>query len=664
MEQCKCSLSTMCHYSSTACLSDNLSNCCRSVLSTSTGEQCVPKESPTIDQHRNEPSDLKRPTKSSVNINRPLKGSRHQTRKTIEEELLSRDEMVVQASNSELNVTNRYQSKSDNSYQAKSSKLLVPRLKPIPPPPPPPPPLPKSGLGSVKPQTSSNVHEYDDPNSSFLQVTTEKQLCQPETATTSNGTVSTKTVNDNPNDSTTNATSKSNSTFVFYLYLKKLFSIFRCRNRPADAKVQLILQKRNQSFYKRWSGATRVKLTGSKMKLYHYRVDPSRGVHYALPVAYPCTPVAYYFNNKQRKQILLQQFIRRHHQIMSSLAKKRFGVNKMFSKLNLVPKPRPQYQFLNYLLYQTVVRNNRMSGYRYGLIRPVNEDLVDQTKPPTSSATTKFSCSNYQRKSPKDEKTSLLYSRLSSKTDLKNILAKDIAQCDACCPYESNRHSNQMDSCHKPPHVPKSRRSNRHTIPQNTTDCIDCYLQQLSNISRRKATRSNCFNEVIKPRMDSYRRHPNSRYDSCCYNDRCSLSSFSDCCFCSLESSCGSSEEFDQNASIIHPKQWSISHRKKKMSEKKVNTDYFPSRISLPLLIGNQVDPCDTYYRTKAKSCCRSKKPKHYVDNSCSSRKHVTDNSAYIGHFSKRADYYSNIPKSVCFCAACAAKNNLTVANV
>lgn len=474
--------------------------------------------------------------------------------------------------------------------------------------------------------------------------------------------------------STCTTVQPSHPPVVFFRYLKKFFSIFRRRNRPADIKVQQMLEKRKKNFYKRWSGATRIRLTGMKHPSRYPRdYPPDGGQIYAVPQLYPRNyhhPVAFYHHpvssKNQHKQLLMQQFVRRHHEIMASLSKKRFCVSKMFSQLSLMQKPRPQYQFLN-LLYQTVVRNNRMSGYRYGLIRPVDEEL-NRTR---STLSLKPSFIKFSKQQPKEMNT---------------LPVRPLAGClkQQQRPKPIDPHRKFLDSLQKG-FQPVKKRSSAHFIPQSNTNCIDCYLAQLSNLAR---SRNRSDKELNPSRMQ---KSINGCQSCCQIGDHYSLSSSSsettDCCCCSLYSSCGSSCSLNtidcgceqqqyspcQSPSPLHPKQWPTASRKKRMSTKVVDSTMdggnFPTkcmstnRIDQVLHFTDQHHHRHHHHHHHQPQQCSQQRPGDSMRMKSKSHQQLSLSQTDGTHNKCGQDYY-DVPKVVCLCPTCATKYNIPVANV
>lgn len=151
---------------------------------------------------------------------------------------------------------------------------------------------------------------------------------------------------------------QSSSFFTFFLYFKKLLSIFRFRNHRKHTN-KIIRQRIYRSKTNPFSTAS----------VYNACDVSSKG-----NLFYP-NIMATMSASKQRR---LEKFFEQHRTIMKTLAKRKFGVSKMFAeqrkRLKYPAKLKdsqsymikPRYRILNNL-YNTMFRGNRnrMNGYRY-----------------------------------------------------------------------------------------------------------------------------------------------------------------------------------------------------------------------------------------------------------------------------------------------------------
>lgn len=177
---------------------------------------------------------------------------------------------------------------------------------------------------------------------------------------------------------------------------------------PLNWRKQFMLKKATSTSS---SQKTKNKLTGS----FRYFLQSKKGVPEEVALAFKSygkmLPFGWYdtryttvqkhetsqwpqqYPRLTRRQQMLELFNRQHRYLTRMLSKQKFGVSKMFQQLD-ARKPRPNYQFLNRLLYQGEIRN-RMSGYRYNLIRPI---FLDETP--------------YGRQAKIDENLDILLNRL------------------------------------------------------------------------------------------------------------------------------------------------------------------------------------------------------------------------------------------------------------
>ncbi|KAJ6225764.1 hypothetical protein RDWZM_004309 [Blomia tropicalis] len=339
-------------------------------------------------------------------------------------------------------------------------------------------------------------------------------------------------INQSPDNCDENIPIKENNDsnqFIIYLLLKKLFSIFSRRRRKNRRKrvpklvtnqfgESVILNpkgiRRTNSIYStgRWSSFTNkrtMKLSGnSQIAKFNYlrsnQIDCDecrRMVHQQdVKSRYPLKQFVRRSSGRRNGQskVDFERFIRHHRHIMSTLNGRRFGVNKMFDQLSSVDR-RPNYQFLNQLLYQGVVRN-RMSGYRYNLIRPIQLVNVPEEREEIGV------WDEYQKHRPIPMENMVRSRRCLLP---QNTQTKTCCECEVVVPirtkcpppppppstsrptpvrqsetYNPTNYVNNNQSC--------ARSQCRLVVPQVSpeTNCIDCIIERLkhnrSNTNRSK----------------------------------------------------------------------------------------------------------------------------------------------------------------------------------
>ena len=358
--------------------------------------------------------------------------------------------------------------------------------------------------------------------------------------------------------------------FIFYLLLKKLFSIFRRRRKKdrgkkrrgnpetaegnkwqtAGGKV-----RRSGSVYSRCSISSRkpIKLSG------HCRFDQNvtfvrlpnqrygSGIQTKPLLVDDCEecrreaqlrrpPSRRGSRRLRRQSSAVERFARQHRLIMSMLGRQRFGVSKMFEQLNSRCKDyRPNYQFLNQLLYQGVIRN-RMSGYRYNLIRPILADVPEdeeQSSPQHASSATRAKSRqrqnrHFQPPPPPVPPSSVhnccgesVYARqpppplrprgLVNGGQPPVIRAHSKVSSLGYGRLNNNHTANDRASKRSgPPPPPSSTAARQSRLVQapTATDCIDCIITQLKSRPRAPSSACTCCDCQTSSNRGSHHEEP------------------------------------------------------------------------------------------------------------------------------------------------------------